>query len=134
MSRSKIVPIMPAPPQTIRYLSNRDGVRMAWAGCGSGPTLVKAANWISDLEYDWDNPVWRHWLHFLTANFSTVRYDERGCGLSQRDVEDVSPATWVRDLEDVVDAAAPAGPFVLLGISQGGLAAMAYAIKYPERV
>ena len=60
---------MPASPQTIRYLSNRDGVRVAWATSGSGPKLVKAANWISHLEYDWDSPVWRHWIQFLSAHF-----------------------------------------------------------------
>jgi pimeloyl-ACP methyl ester carboxylesterase/DNA-binding CsgD family transcriptional regulator len=78
--------------------------------------------------------VWRHWVAFLSTHFTTVRYDERGCGLSQRAVDDVSSATWARDLEDVIDAAAPSGPFVLLGISQGAVAALAYAVKYPERV
>jgi len=125
---------MPAAPRTSTDVGSPDGVCMGAATCGTGPSLVKAANWISHLEYDWDNPVWRHWLGFLTAHFTTVRYDERGCGLSQREVDDVSPATWGRDLEDVIDAAAPARPFVLLGISQGAFAAMDYAVRYPERV
>lgn len=120
--------------QTIRYFTTSDGVRLAWATSGSGPPLIKAANWITHLEYDWESPVWRHWVAFLSRHFTTLRYDERGCGLSQRDVEDVSSATWPRDLEEVIEAAAPSTPFVLLGISQGAVAAMAYAARYPERV
>ena len=125
---------MPAIAQTIRYLTTRDGVRLAWATSGSGPTLVKASNWITHLEYDWQSPVWRHWIEFLSEHFTTVRYDERGCGLTQREVADVSAAVWVHDLEDVVAAAQPDGPFVLLGISQGACAAIEYAARHPERV
>lgn len=120
--------------QSIRYLTTRDGVRLAWAASGSGPTLVKAANWITHLEHDWDNPVWRHWVVFLTRHFTCLRYDERGCGLSQRDVEDVSRPKWTEDLEDVVEATQPAKPFVLLGISQGACAAVEFAVRHPEQV
>lgn len=125
---------MPAASQTIRYLNTRDGVRLAWAASGSGPTLVKAANWITHLEYDWQSPVWRHWVTFLSEHFTTIRYDERGCGLSQREVDDVSSATWLPDLEDIVAAAQPEGPFALLGISQGACAAIEYAVRHPDRV
>lgn len=125
---------MSQPQQTIRYVTTRDGVRLAWAACGDGPPLVKASNWITHLEYDWESAAWRHWLQFLCGNFSTVRYDERGCGLSQRDADDVSEAHWLPDIEDVVDAAQPGRPFVLLGISQGSCAAIQYAISHPEDV
>ena len=120
--------------QSIRYTTTRDQVRLAWASSGSGPSLVKAANWVTHLEYDWESPVWRHWIEFLSGHFSLVRYDERGCGLSQRDVPDVSDTHWLPDLEDVVDAAQPAEPFVLLGISQGACPALAFAAAYPEKV
>ena len=89
------------------------------------------------LEYDWESPVWCHWVRFLSEHFGLVRYDERGCGLSQHDVEDVSARNWMADLEDVVEAARPGDadePFVLLGISQGACASVAYAVKYPEKV
>ncbi len=117
------------PQQTIRYVTTRDGVRLAWAACGDGPPLVKASDHAPGV-----GKAWRHWLQFLCGNFSTVRYDERGCGLSQRDAEDVSEAHWLPDLEDVVEAAQPEKPFVLLGISQGSCAAIQYAIRHPEDV
>jgi pimeloyl-ACP methyl ester carboxylesterase/DNA-binding CsgD family transcriptional regulator len=124
--------------QTVRYVTTQDQVRLAWAQCGPGlasaPTMVKTANWITHLEYDWESPVWRHWVSFLCEHFQLLRYDERGCGLSQQDVEDVSSANWLPDLEAVVDAACPAGPFVLLGISQGACASIAYAVRHPEKV
>jgi len=120
--------------QTIRYMMTRDQVRLAWASSGTGPAMVKASNWITHLEYDWKSPVLRHWVQFLSKHFSLTRYDERGCGLTQRDVESVSHEHWINDLEDVIDVAQPQQPFVLLGISQGACAAVKYAVRYPERV
>ncbi len=120
--------------QTVRYLTTKDNVRLAWARSGSGPPLVKAANWITHLEYDWESPVWHNWIEFLSSNFTTIRFDERGNGLSQHDVEDVSYPRWLPDLESVIEAAQLTEPFVLLGISQGSIAAVEYAAKYPERV
>ena len=76
--------------QAVRYLRTADGVHVAWAEAGSGPLLVKAANWLTHLEYDLQSPVWRHWIRFLADQFHFVRYDERGCGLSDRIVSDVS--------------------------------------------
>ena len=66
--------------QAIRYLRTTDGVRLAWAEAGRGHTLVKAANWLTRLELEWQSPVWRHWIRFFSDNFRFVRYDERGCG------------------------------------------------------
>lgn len=120
--------------QRIRYSKTRDGIRLAWAEAGQGPALVKAANWLTHLEYDWDSPVWRHWMRFFARHFRYVRYDERGCGMSDWDTGDLSFERWVEDLEDVVEAARPQAPFALLGISQGGAAAVAYAARHPERV
>jgi pimeloyl-ACP methyl ester carboxylesterase/DNA-binding CsgD family transcriptional regulator len=111
-----------------------DGVQLAWARSGRGPTLVKASNWMTHLRDDVDSPVWGHWIRFLSAHFDFVRFDERGCGLSERHVEDVSPAHWLGDLETVVEAAAISKPMVQLGISQGSAATIQYAIKHPERV
>ena len=120
--------------QRIHYLTASDGVRLAWADVGEGPLLVKAANWLSHLEFDWDSPVWRHWLRFFSEHFRFVRYDERGCGMSDWDVRDLSLDRRVADLETVIDAAKPAGPVILLGISQGAASCLAYAVRYPERV
>jgi pimeloyl-ACP methyl ester carboxylesterase len=121
------------PAQEIRFSTTGDGTRLGYAISGAGPPLVKAANWLSHLAYDWESPVWRHWLAELSSRFRLVRYDERGCGLSDWDIERFSFDDWVDDLEAVVDAAG-LDRFPLLGISQGGPVAIAYAARHPERV
>lgn len=119
--------------QQIRFCKTSDGIRLAYATAGSGPPLVKAANWLNHVEYDWRTPIWRPLFERLARNRRLVRYDERGCGLSDWNVTDFSLDAWVRDLETVVDAAG-LERFPLLGISQGGPIAIAYAIRHPERV
>ena len=114
-------------------LHRADGVRLAYAVHGSGPPIVRAATWLTHLELDWESPVWRHWLDGLGDGHTVVRYDERGCGLSDRDVGELSVETWVGDLETVVDAAG-LERFALLGVSQGAAIAVAYAARHPERV
>ena len=119
--------------QEVRFCPAPDGTRLAYAIHGSGPPLVRTATWLTHLEFDWDSPLWRHWLEGLSQGHTVVRYDERGCGLSDRDVEDVSLDARVRDLETVVDAAGLT-QLDLLGISQGGPLAVAYAARHAERV
>ena len=120
--------------QRIRFVRTTDGVKLAWAEAGSGPLLVKASNWLSHLEYEWESPVWRHWIRFFSDHFRFVRYDERGCGLSDWEAGELTTERWTDDLEEVVDAVAPEAPFALLGISQGAVACIAYALRHPERV
>jgi pimeloyl-ACP methyl ester carboxylesterase/DNA-binding CsgD family transcriptional regulator len=108
-------------------------VQLAWAEAGVGPVRVKAANWLTHLELDWGSPVWRHWIHFFSRHFRLIRYDERGCGMTDWQVGDLSFDRWVEDLEAVADAAG-ARQFVLLGISQGAGTCVAYAARHPERV
>ena len=119
--------------QQIHFCTAVDGVRIAYATTGSGPALVKAANWLSHLEHDWRSPVWRHLLQELARDHQLVRYDQRGNGLSDWDVADISFEAFVRDLESVVDAAG-LDRFVLLGISQGCAVSIAYALRHPQRV
>jgi pimeloyl-ACP methyl ester carboxylesterase/DNA-binding winged helix-turn-helix (wHTH) protein len=121
------------PRQQIQFCTAQDGTRLAYARIGSGPPLVKAANWLSHLDYDWESPIWRHWLRELSRRFHLLRYDERGCGLSDWDLERFHFDDWVEDLETVADAAG-LDRFPLLGISQGGPVAIAYAVRHPERV
>jgi DNA-binding winged helix-turn-helix (wHTH) protein/pimeloyl-ACP methyl ester carboxylesterase len=121
------------PEQEIRFCTADDGTRLAYATMGSGRPLVKVANWLSHLDYDRQSVVWRHWLIELSRRFRLVRYDERGCGLSDWDVPEFSFEAWVRDLEAVVDAVG-LERFPLLGISQGGPVAIAYAVRNPDRV
>lgn len=94
---------------------------------------MKAANWLSHLKFDWQSPVWKHWWEALSEQFTLVRYDERGCGLSDWEVPDFSFDAWVRDLETVVDVV-QCDRFALLGISQGAGVAIAYAVKHPDKV
>jgi pimeloyl-ACP methyl ester carboxylesterase len=119
--------------QTIRFCTAPDGVRIAYATLGQGPPLVKTANWLSHLEFDLESPVWRHWLRELSRDHQLLRYDERGCGLSDWDAAENSLEAWVSDLETVVDAVG-LDRFPLLGISQGGPVAITYAVRHPERV
>jgi pimeloyl-ACP methyl ester carboxylesterase len=127
----------PSPPrrfeQRIRFCTADDEARIAYATSGAGPPLVKPANWMTHLEFDWESPVWRHWLRELSREHTLVRYDERGSGLSDRVVDDLSFDAWVRDLETVVDAMG-LERFPMLGISQGCAVAIAYAVRHPERV
>jgi len=124
---------MPAPSQQIRFCTSADGVRIAYAISGSGPPLVKVGTWMTHVELDWESSVWRPWLRELSRDRTFIRYDARGCGLSDREVADISLEAWVRDLEAVADAVGIAR-FPLLGLSQGGAIAIAYAARHPERV
>jgi pimeloyl-ACP methyl ester carboxylesterase/DNA-binding CsgD family transcriptional regulator len=120
--------------RSIHLTKSADGTTIAWSAGGRGPPLVKASNWLTHLEHDSDSPVWRHWIRFFEEHFHFVRYDERGCGLSEWDVAELSVERSVQDLQAVVAAAKPPEPFVLVGISQGGSAAIRYAVENPAKV
>jgi pimeloyl-ACP methyl ester carboxylesterase/DNA-binding CsgD family transcriptional regulator len=119
--------------QEVHFCQSADKVRIAYATSGQGPPLVKAANYLTHLEHDWNSPVWRHWMQGLSETNRLIRYDARGSGLSDWDVKTYNMEAWVRDLEAVV-AALNLDRFPLLGISQGAAVCVAYAIKNPERV
>ena len=121
------------PPQTIRFCRSPDGVRIAFARLGQGPPLIISTCWLSHLEYDLESPVWRHWVQGMAGIATTIRYDERGFGLSDWEVPDFSFESRINDLEAVVDASG-FDRFALLGMSQGGPVAIAYALRHPERV
>ena len=120
--------------QEVRFLLTPDRVNLAWASSGRGLPLVKAATWLTHLRYDLDSAVWRHWVRFFDEHFRYVRYDERGCGMSDWQTGDLSFPRWVEDLEQVVEAASIERPFALLGISQGAATAIAYSVRHPQRV
>jgi pimeloyl-ACP methyl ester carboxylesterase/DNA-binding SARP family transcriptional activator len=119
--------------QRLKFCRADDGVRIAYAQVGAGPPLVKAANWLSHLELDWDSPAWSPLFQELARDHTFIRYDERGNGLSEWEVDDLTFEAFVRDLETVVEASG-VERFPLLGISQGGAVAIAYAARFPERV
>lgn len=122
--------------QSVRFVEANDGARLAVATVGEGTTLIKAANWLTHVERDWRSPVWRHWLTELGGRYRFIRYDSRGCGLSdwdlgETDLTDVD--RWTDDLEAVVDDSG-AERFALVGVSQGAVPAIAYSVRHPERV
>ena len=119
--------------QNIRFCKSADGTRIAVATCGEGPVILRAAHWLSHCQYDLESPVWKPWLEAFSAHNRYVRYDPRGCGLSDRFVADLSFDAWQTDFEAV--AATIAEPrFVVLGLSQGGPIAIRFALAHPERV
>jgi pimeloyl-ACP methyl ester carboxylesterase/DNA-binding winged helix-turn-helix (wHTH) protein len=121
------------PPQTIRFCTTADHVRIAYARVGVGPVLVKSAHWLTHLDYDWESPVWHDWLGTLARHFTLIRYDQRCNGLSDRDPENVCLDSLVGDLVAVMDAAGIARA-PIFGHSQGCAVAATFAARYPERV
>jgi pimeloyl-ACP methyl ester carboxylesterase/DNA-binding CsgD family transcriptional regulator len=117
----------------IRFATSRDGVRIAWSQHGDGPPLVRVGTWLTHLQHDWESVVWRHWLTELGDRFTFVRYDDRGCGLSDREVPELGLEAWIADLEAVVDATG-FSRVALFGMSQGAAIAIAYAARHPDRV
>lgn len=130
---AKPAPVAPNLRQEIHFCTASDGVRIAYASVGQGPPLVKAANWLNHLEYDWEIPIWSPFFQALAAEHRLIRYDERGNGLSDWEAEDISFEAFVRDLESVIEATG-LDRFPLLGISQGCAVSVAYAVRHPERV
>lgn len=119
--------------QDIRFARSADGVGIAYAVHGSGPPLLVDACWLSHLQFDWQSPVWRHYLVELGRIATVIRYDERGHGLSDRGVTDHSLEARVADLEAVADDAG-LDRFALLAMAQGGPVALEYAARHPERL
>jgi pimeloyl-ACP methyl ester carboxylesterase/DNA-binding CsgD family transcriptional regulator len=123
----------PAAEQELRFCKAADGTRLAWATHGDGPPLAIVSCWLSHLQYDWQSPVWRHFLTELGAVATTIRYDERGFGLSDWDVEDFSFESRLSDLEIILDSV-PHERLALMGMSAGAPVAIGYAARHPERV
>jgi len=119
--------------QQIRFCKTADGTKIAYATVGNGPPLIKTANWLNHLDFDWESPVWTHVFSALADGRTLIRYDARGNGLSDWDIEDFTLERQVEDLEAVVEATG-VERFPLLGISQGCAISAVYAARYPEKV
>ncbi len=122
-----------SPRQEVRFCRSADGVSLAIASAGEGPVLVRAGTWLTHVEHDWNSPLWAPLLRRLASRNRLVRYDARGNGLSDREVAEVSPEAFVRDL-GAVAATLDCPRFALFGASQGGAAAISYAAAHPGRV
>src|SRR3954466_3844315 len=121
------------PPQEVRFCRSADGVNLALATCGSGFPVVRSGTWLTHIQRDWESPVWEPLFRRLAERFCLVRYDPRGCGLSDRHAPDISLDGFVRDLEAVVDTLG-LQRFALFGTSQGAAVSIAYAARHPDRV
>jgi pimeloyl-ACP methyl ester carboxylesterase/DNA-binding CsgD family transcriptional regulator len=119
--------------QQVRFCRSYDGTRIAYATSGEGPPLIMSASWLTHLEHQWRSLAWKPWLEYLSSRHTLLRYDSRGCGLSDREVREISFDIWMRDFEAVVDAAG-FDKFDLLGTCQGGPIAIEYAARHPDRV
>lgn len=120
--------------QQIRFCTSRDGTRIAYSVSGAGRPLVWAQHWVHHLELDWQSSIWRPWLALLSRRHTLIRYDWRGCGLSDRDNIDFTFENYLSDLEAVISAAG-VDCFDLYGMAGGGSGiAMSYAVGHPERV
>jgi pimeloyl-ACP methyl ester carboxylesterase/DNA-binding CsgD family transcriptional regulator len=119
--------------QEIRFCKTADGVRIAYAISGDGPPLLMPATWLAHLEHQWKSPVWRPWLETLSNKYTLIRYDSRGCGLSDRSGPKLSFAGWMQDVEAVADAAG-FERFDMLAVCWGSPIAIEYAARHPERV
>ncbi|MCY4756212.1 alpha/beta fold hydrolase [Pelomonas aquatica] len=118
----------------IRFVRSADGVQIATARYGSGPLVLKAATWLTHIDQVAAGSVQQALIDEFSAAHTYVEYDTRGCGLSQRRVEDLSFDAWVRDLEAVADSCGSEQPFTLMGFTCGAGVAVAYAARHPERV
>ena len=119
--------------QSIRFCTAADGVKLAFTVGGEGSPLVMVSTTLSHLEYQWQSPAWRPWLDAFAPSHKLLRYDRRGCGLSDRDVQDLSFEAWIQDFEAIVDAAS-FQHFDLFAKFCGGPIAIEYAARHPERV
>ena len=119
--------------QEIRFCTARDGAKLAYATSGQGPPLVMSATWLTHLEHQWRSLAWKPWLEEFSGRHTLLRYDSRGCGLSDRQLGGITFDTWVSDFEAVIDAAG-LERFDLVGTCQGGPIVLEYARRHPERV
>ena len=118
----------------VKFVTSRDGVSLAWSRTGQGRPLIKASAWLTHLQHDAESPVWAHFVEFLEGNFDYLRYDERGCGMSDRNIGQPNLENWTDDLVRTVEVADFPAPFILLAMSQGAGTAVSFAARYPEKV
>lgn len=119
--------------QQVRFCTSADGTRIAYAVSGNGPPLLMSTTWLTHLEYQHRSLAWRPWLDALSQHYTLIRYDPRGCGMSDRAVADLSFESWMMDFEAVV-AASGYQRFALLGVCWGGPLAMTYAALHPQQI
>jgi pimeloyl-ACP methyl ester carboxylesterase/DNA-binding winged helix-turn-helix (wHTH) protein len=135
----KLVTLEPAlqhrdgPDPEVKFFTTSDGVRIAYTIGGRGPAIVRTIDWLSHLQFEWKSPFLRHWLSQIMRHNTLVRYDQRGSGLSDWEVQDFSYERTVQDFEELIEATG-LEKFAIFGGCQGAAIATAYATRHPERV
>jgi pimeloyl-ACP methyl ester carboxylesterase/DNA-binding CsgD family transcriptional regulator len=120
-------------PPRVQFATTDDGVRIAYTVTGEGPPLFWLPHFLaSHVQLEWEFPQQVVYTR-LAEQFTVVRFDCRGLGLSDRDVEDITLEARMRDL-DAVARRIGADRFALAGIEGGGSLAATYAMAHPERV
>jgi pimeloyl-ACP methyl ester carboxylesterase len=124
---------MPTPRQQIRFCRSADGTRIAYATFGVGPPLLWVGHFARHLEMDWSNPIWSSWLGWLGRRHTVIRYDLRGCGLSDRDVAEISLDRMADDFDAVVSAAG-LDRFAFFGTAGNVAPAVRFAGRHSGRI
>lgn len=124
---------MNIPLPSVRFAKSFDGTRIAYAVNGRGPVVLRMPHWMTHLEHDVVSPLARHWHAAVADRHTLVRFDMRGCGLSDREVQDISFEACLRDAEAVA-AAAGLQRCAVFGTSGGGMMAIALAERHPDWV
>ncbi len=119
--------------QRVQFCNSADGTQIAWASVGEGYPVLKAPNYLNHIEYEWGAPFWGPFLSEFASQNRLIRFDQRGNGLSDWDVETIATDKMTEDMEAVV-AASGLDKFALFGISQGAGFSVEYAAKHPDRV
>jgi len=132
-STDQVIPENQPLRQEVRYCKLPNESKIAWASTGNGYPIIRSLGWFTNLDVEWNSPVAASFWNRISRQYQLIRYDGRGMGLSDRDVEEFSHDTRLEDLEAVIDASG-LEKFALMGLSEGGPTAIRYAWKYPDRV
>jgi pimeloyl-ACP methyl ester carboxylesterase/DNA-binding winged helix-turn-helix (wHTH) protein len=121
------------PEPEVQFFTTSDGVRIAYSIGGQGPVLVRTIDWLNHLNFEWKSPYLRHWLSEIMRHNTLVRYDQRGSGLSDWEVNDFSFGRMARDFEELIEEIG-LDRFSIFGGCQGASIATVYAMRHPECV
>ncbi len=119
--------------QHVRYVRSRDSTSIAYADIGDGVPLVVSSNIWTHLDLTWNSDERSPLLELIRQGFRLVRYDMRGMGMSDREVDDFSLERQMEDLEAVRERAG-LDRFALFGSVHATPACIAYAARHPDRL
>lgn len=116
-----------------QFVTASDGVQIAFTVKGSGYPLIYPPPWVSHQGVQWTDVRLRSFFEKLTEKSRLISYDRRGCGVSSRQVKDLSWEAQLRDLAAVIDHL-HLNRFAFLAMSGAGPLAISYAADHPQQV